>query len=150
MVGVEIDMVVTESLKALELYEKIFEIERIEVTYLSKGENEVIFNLFGVRFHMLDENEAFGLRAPDSEHPNTIWFNVLVPDIYETFKKAMDAGCTVMQPVTELPDYGVSNAMFTDQFGYLWMLHQMHKVVSLEERLELWEKEKEKNKQENE
>ena len=54
-----------------------------------------------------------------------------------------------MQPVTELPDYGVSNAMFTDQFGYLWMLHQMHKVVSLEERLELWEKEKEKNKQEN-
>lgn len=150
MVGVEIDMVVTESLKALELYEKIFEIERIEVTNLSKGENEVIFNLFGVRFHMLDENEAFGLRAPDSEHPNTIWFNVLVPDIYETFKKAMDAGCTVMQPVTELPDYGVSNAMFTDQFGYLWMLHQMHKVVSLEERLELWEKEKEKNKQENE
>ena len=149
MVGVEIDMVVTESLKALELYEKIFEIERIEVTNLSKGENEVIFNLFGVRFHMLDENEAFGLRAPDSEHPNTIWFNVLVPDIYETFKKAMDAGCTVMQPVTELPDYGVSNAMFTDQFGYLWMLHQMHKVVSLEERLELWEKEKEKNKQEN-
>ena len=149
MVGVEIDMVVTESLKALELYEKIFDIERIEVTSLPKGENEVIFNLFGVRFHMLDENEAFGLRAPDPEHPNTIWFNVLVPDINETFKKAMEAGCTVMQPVTELPDYGVSNAMFTDQFGYLWMLHQMHKVVSLEERLELWEKEKEKNMQNN-
>lgn len=149
MVGVEIDMVVTESLKALELYEKIFDIERIEVTSLPKGENEVIFNLFGVRFHMLDENEAFGLRAPDPEHPNTIWFNVLVPDINETFKKAMEAGCTVMQPVTELPDYGVSNAMFTDQFGYLWMLHQIHKVVSLEERLELWEKEKEKNKRDN-
>lgn len=149
MVGVEIDLVVTESLKALELYEKIFDIERVEVTNLSKGENEVIFNLFGVQFHMLDENEAFGLKAPDPEHPNTIWFNVLVPDINETFKKAMEAGCTVMQPVTELPDYGVSNAMFTDQFGYLWMLHQMHKVVSLEERLELWEKEKEKNKQDN-
>jgi PhnB protein len=149
MVGVEIDMVVTESLKALELYEKIFDIERIEVTSLPKGENEVIFNLFGVRFHMLDENEAFGLKAPDPEHPNTIWFNVLVPDINETYKKAMDAGCTAMQAVTELPDYGVSNAMFTDQFGYLWMLHQMHKEVSLEERLELWEKEKEKIKQDN-
>ncbi len=149
MVGVEIDMVATESLKALELYEKIFEIERVEVTSLPKGENEVIFNLYGVRFHMLDENEAFGLKAPDPDHPNTIWFNVLVPDINETFKKAMDAGCTVMQPVTELPDYGVSNAMFTDQFGYLWMLQQMHKEVSLEERLELWEKEKEKNKKDN-
>ena len=32
MTGVEIDMVVTDSLKALELYEKIFEVKRIEVT----------------------------------------------------------------------------------------------------------------------
>ncbi|MGB4589803.1 MAG: VOC family protein [Clostridiaceae bacterium] len=150
MVGVEIDMVVSESLKALELYEKIFEIERVEVTNLPKGENEVIFNLFGVRFHMLDETEAYGLKAPDPDHPNTIWFNILVPDINETFKKAMDAGCTVMQPVTELPDYGVSNAIFTDKFGYMWMLHQMHKEVSLEERLNLWETEKGKNKEQKE
>ena len=32
MTGVEIDMVVTDSLKALELYEKIYEVERVEVT----------------------------------------------------------------------------------------------------------------------
>jgi len=43
MVGVEIDMVVTDSLKALELYEKIFDIERVEVTHFPKGENEVYF-----------------------------------------------------------------------------------------------------------
>lgn len=94
---------------------------------------------------MLDENETFGLKAPDPEHPNTIQFNVLVPDTKETFKKEMDEGCKVMQPLTELPDYGVSNAIFTDRFGYVWMLHQMHKEVSLEDRLELWEKEKEKS-----
>lgn len=45
LVGVEIDMVVTDSLKALELYEKIFEIERVEVSNFPQGENEVVFTL---------------------------------------------------------------------------------------------------------
>jgi len=139
MVGVEIDMVVTDSLKALELYEKIFDIERVEVSDFPKGENEVVFTLYGVRFHMLDENPKFGLKAPDPDKPNTIWFNISVSDIKETFSKAISAGCTEVQPVTEIPDYGVSNAIFADVFGYQWMLHQIHKEVSHEERIRLWE-----------
>lgn len=138
MVGVEIDMIVTDSLKALELYEKIFDIERIEVTDLPKGENEVVFSLYGVRFHMLDENPQFQMIAPKPGDPKPIWFNIMVPDIAETYSKAMNEGCTEVQPVTEMPDYGVSNAMFSDPFGYLWMLHQMHKEVSFEERVKLW------------
>lgn len=136
-------MVVTDSLKALELYEKIFDIERVEVTNFSKGENEVIFSLYGVRFHMLDENPQFELVAPKSDGPKPIWFNVMVPDINVTYSKALSEGCTEVQPVTEVPDYGVSNAMFTDTFGYFWMLHQVHKEVSFEERVKLWEKNKE-------
>ncbi|NLW24616.1 MAG: VOC family protein [Clostridia bacterium] len=144
MTGVEIDMVVTDSLRALELYEKIFNnIERVEVTNLPKGENEVIFTLYGVRFHLLDENSQFGLKAPTPEKPNTIWFNILVSDIKETFIKAINAGCIEVQPVTEIPDFGVSNAAFTDIFGYQWMLHQIHKEVSFEERMRLWEEKKE-------
>ncbi|NLO97239.1 MAG: VOC family protein [Peptococcaceae bacterium] len=139
MVGVEIDMIVEDSLKALELYEKIFEIERVEVTNFPKGENEVIFTLYGVRFHMLDENPEFGLKAPSRDEPKSIWFNILVPNIKETFSKAIKAGCTELQPVTEIPDYGVSNAIFSDSFGYIWMLHQVHKKVSFEERMRLWE-----------
>jgi PhnB protein len=142
MVGVEIDLVVTDSLKALELYEKIFEIERVEVSNFPQGENEVIFTLYGVRFHMLDENPQFSLIAPTPESPKSIWFNILVPDIKETYAKALSAGCTEVQPVNEMPDYGVSNAVFSDTFGYVWMLHQMHKVVSHEERIRLWEEKK--------
>jgi len=142
VVGVEIDMVVTDSLKALELYEKIFDIERVEVSDLPQGENEVIFTLYGVRFHMLDENSKFGLIAPSPDKPNTIWFNILVPDINETFAKAISAGCQEVQAVTEMPDYGVSNAIFSDVFGYLWMLQQIHKEVSHEERIRLWKEKK--------
>lgn len=144
MVGVEIDLVVKDSLKALALYEKIFDIERVEVSDFPQGENEVIFSLYGVRFHMLDENPQFELKAPDPEHPVTIWFNIMVEDIRSTYEKAMNEGCSEIQPVSELPDHGVSNAIFTDPFGYIWMLHQIHREVSHEERLKLWEEEREK------
>lgn len=139
MIGTEIDFVVSDSLKALEFYEKIFEIERVEVTNFPKGQNEVVFNLYGVRFHMLDENPPFGLNAPKPDKPNTIWFNIAVADINATFLKALGLGCTVIQPVTEMPDFGASNAIFSDTFGYVWMLHQIHKLVSFEERTRLWE-----------
>ena len=139
MVGVEIDMIVTDSLKALELYEKIFEIERIEVTDFPKGENEVVFSLYGVRFHMLDENPQFQMIAPKPNDPKTIWFNIMVTDISKTYSNAIKEGCTEVQPITEMMDYGVSNAMFSDVFGYIWMLHQVHREVSFEERTKLWE-----------
>ncbi|MEY8001754.1 hypothetical protein AB8U03_16425 [Clostridium sp. Mt-5] len=70
---------------------------------------------------MLDENPKFGLKAPDTDKPNTIWFNISVLDIKETFSKAINAGRTEVQSVTEMPDYGVPNATFSDAFGYLWM-----------------------------
>lgn len=145
MVGVEIDMVVTDSLKALETYEKVFAIERVEVTNLPKGENEVVFNLFGVRFHLLDENLKFELKAPNHNEPQSIWFNILIQDINETYKKAIDAGFTAIQPLTELPEYGVSNAIMSDAFGYQWMLHQIHKEVSFEDRTKLWEDKREQH-----
>ena len=139
MVGVEIDMVVADSLGALELYEKIFDIEKVEVTSFPKGENEVIFSLYGTRFHMLDENPKFDLKAPIPDELKSIWFNIMVPDINDTFSNAVNAGCTEVQAVTEIPDFGVSNAIFSDPFGYVWMLHQVHREVSFEERTRLWE-----------
>lgn len=144
MKAIEINMVVSDSLKALELYEKIFEdIERVEVTNLNRGENEAIFNLYGIRIHMLDENPQFQLKAPDPEHPNTMWFNVVVPDIKNTYDKAIAAGCKEIQPVTEMKEYGISNAIFIDPFGYQWLLHQIHQEMSFEERMQVWEENKE-------
>lgn len=142
MVGVEIDFVVDDSLKSLELYESIFDIERVEVTNFPKGQNEVIFTLYGVRFHMLDENLEFSLIAPSTKTPNSMWFNVLVPNVTKTFNKAMEAGCIAIQEVTEIPDLGGSNAIFSDGFGYVWMLHQIDRVVSFEDRIKLFEEER--------
>lgn len=138
-IGVEVDFVVTDSLAALELYERIFQLERIEVTRFPKGQNEVVFSIYGTRFHMLDENPEFGLFAPKAGTPQSVWFNVVVPDIQTVYQAALQSGCTEIQAITELTEYGVSNSMVTDPFGYLWMLHQVHREVSLEERIRLWE-----------
>lgn len=134
MTGVEIDFVVKDSLAALALYESIFEVERVEVTSLPVGQNEAVFTIYGVRFHMLDENAEFMLVAPKEGDAKTTWWNVLVPDIAAVHAKAMAAGCAEIQAVTEMAAYGVSNSMFTDPFGYVWMLHQIHRIVSFEER----------------
>lgn len=141
MFGVEIDFVAKDSLAALQLYQAIFDVEVIEATNLSIGQNEVVFTLYGTRFHLLDENTAFGLLAPKEGDPKPLWFNISVPDIKETYAKAMAAGCTELQPITHLEDFGVSNALFSDPFGYLWMLHQIHKVVPFEERMAFFEQE---------
>ncbi|TEB04387.1 Glyoxalase-like domain protein [Pelotomaculum schinkii] len=139
MIGVEIDMIVSDSLKALSLYEKIFNVERIEVTAYSKGKNEAVFNMYGTRFHMLDENPDFMLVAPKLSDPKPMWCNIIVSDIRETFSKALNAGCIEVQPITELDDFGVINAIFTDPFGYMWMLHQIVREVSFEERCGIME-----------
>ncbi len=132
--GIEIDMVVKDSIKALTLYERIFEIHRIEVANFGKGLSEVFFTMYGGRFHLLDENPDYFMFAPKDGEIKSIWMNVFVPDISKTFEKALTTGCTVIRRVTEMTEFGVSNAMFADPFGYNWMLHQIHREVSFEER----------------
>lgn len=138
MVRVEVNMVVPDSLETLALYESIFEVERLEVTNFEKGMNEAIFSMYGTRFHMLDENPEYMLIAPKGGI-QPMWMNVLVPDIKATYAKAMAAGCVEIQPVKELPAMGVSNAIFQDPFGFQWLLHQVHRVISFEERLRIME-----------
>lgn len=138
--GVEIDFVVQDSLKALETYESIFELKVAEKTNFKPGNNEVVFSIYGTDFHMLDENPEYGLIAP--KEPNgSIWFNVVVPDIEETHGKAVEGECNEIQGIRRMEEMGISNSMFIDPFGYIWMVHQIHREVSFEEREELFKKE---------
>lgn len=139
MIGVEIDMIVPDSLEALKLYESIFEVEKIEVTSFPKGQNEAVFSIYGTHFHMLDENPEYQMIAPKPGDPKPIWYNVTVPDIKKTYAKALAAGCTEIQPITEVQTHGVINAMFSDPLGYIWMLHEVVREVSFEDRIRAYE-----------
>lgn len=136
MIGVEIDMVVSDSVKALELYEQVFGAERVEVTAYERGLNEAVFTLFGTRFHLLDENPEYQLFAPKEGEGKPVWFNLVVSDLKSTFERVVKAGFTIVQQIAEMPEMGVSNAIACDPFGHLWMLHQVHREVSFEERIQ--------------
>lgn len=139
--GVEIDLVVKDSLAALKQYQAIFDLEVVEQTNFPVGLNEVVFTIYGTRFHLLDENPEYQLLAPTPENPQSIWFNVVVPNINDTFLKAIDASATPIQEVTEMKEMGISNATFLDSFNYTWMLHQIHHEVTFEEREEMFKEE---------
>lgn len=139
MVGVEIDFCVTDSLSALALYEHIFDAYRVEATSYQPGMNEAVFTIYGTRFHILDENPQYQLVAPKPDDPRPMWMNIFVPDINDTYARAISAGCQALQPVTELEAMGVSNAIFADPFGYVWMLQQIHREVSFDERCRVME-----------
>ncbi|MFD1416645.1 VOC family protein [Oceanobacillus jeddahense] len=138
--GVEFDFVVKDSKAALEQYKSIFDVEVVEATNFKTGNNEAVFTIYDTRFHMLDENPEYQLFAPKEGQPQSFWFNVTVPDIQETYDKAMAANATEIQPVTKMEEMGISNAMFLDSFGYVWMLHEVHREVSFEERVDILSK----------
>ncbi|MNP81199.1 hypothetical protein D3C76_1795010 [compost metagenome] len=62
-----------------------------------------------------------------------------MPDIKDTYQKAMAKGGKEIQPITEMPEMGIANAMFEDPAGYIWMLHQINKTVSHAERTQILE-----------
>jgi PhnB protein len=110
MTGFEVDSVVPDTLTAFAVYHSVFGAEAAEKTACDKGLNEVAFTVFGNRFHMLDKNPRYGLAAPS-------------------------AGFTVIQPIQELKDFGVKNAIQKDRRGY----RQANKAVSFEEPCNLIE-----------
>jgi len=142
MTGVEIDFVVPDCIAALALYERIFEVEHRNATALEKGSNEATFAMYGSLFHILDENPDYMLFAPKEGQPQSMWLNVTVSDITACYAKAIAAGCMEIQPVTLIEAMGLSNALFKDPFGYVWMLHQIHREVSFEDRVKIMTSEK--------
>ena len=139
MTGIELNMVITDSLAALQLYQKVFGAEPVEVTNYSKGFNEVVFTIQNNRFHLLDENPTYGLAAPTDDHIQTMWVNIVVPDIIEVYNNAIEAGFKILQQLTEQEAFGVKNAVLADPYGYIWMLHEVVREVSFAERCQIME-----------
>ncbi|MCC5894688.1 MAG: VOC family protein [Alkalibacterium sp.] len=141
MKSIELDMIVSDSLAALKTYQTVFDLKVDQATAYDRGLNEVIFSLYDLTIHLLDENPEYGLAAPEKNQMLPFWINVTVPDIQLTFSEAITAGFTEIQPVTKIPDFGVSNAVLLDPFGYQWMLHEVHEEKSTEELKNLMDQE---------
>ena len=134
MRDVEIDIVVPSSIEALALYKQIFDIEIDRETKFDSESKEVFFKMYGVCFHLLDEDPEQSLFAPKKADSKPIWINVTVPNIEEVYTRAMDAESIEVQGITLLEAFGLRNAVFMDRLGYKWMLHQKNREVCFEDK----------------
>ena len=66
---------------------------------------------------------------------------MVVANIEETFSRALEQGATVIQELTQMEAMGITNAMFLDNFNYVWMLQQIHREVNFEEREQFFKSE---------
>jgi uncharacterized glyoxalase superfamily protein PhnB len=130
---------VHDVLKAFELYEKVFGAKVVEKTAFDRGMNECVFTIYDFRFHILDESPENCLNAPKEGGSSSIWFNILDEAIQPVYDKALELGFTVIMPLQNMPDHGVQNAMVQDPFGIVWMIHQIDRIVSFEDRVKLAE-----------
>jgi PhnB protein len=125
MANVEIDLVLPDALEAFEIYSKVFGAKAVEKTSLDKGQNEVVFTVFGTRFHILDENPDACLTAPKEGQGGFIWFNLTVDNIKETFDRAETAGFATVLPIQEVMCRKLKTSMQKDPWGYIWQLHEV-------------------------
>ncbi len=76
-----------------------------------------------------DECPAWGNKSPKTLGGTATGFCVYVRDVDAAFEKAVAAGATVIQPVTD-QFYGDRSGSLSDPFGHKWMLATRVKDLS--------------------
>jgi len=118
---------------AIEFYKKAFgatEGARLLMPNGLIGHAEVLIE--GSLLMMADENLEWGNKSPLTIGGNPMTFGLYVEDADKAFQKAIDAGATLVMPVTDM-FYGDRVGQVMDPFGYKWMITTHIEDVSFEE-----------------
>jgi PhnB protein len=78
------------------------------------------------------ETPAADLRSPQSLGASTVSVFLYLEDVDSTFKQALSAGATVLQPLADML-WGDRYGRLTDPFGHSWQLATHKEDVSPEE-----------------
>jgi len=119
--------------EAIEFYKKAFgarERGRIVMPngFISHAEVEIEGSLL----MMMDENIEWGSVSPTTLGGNPVTLGLYVQDVDAVFKQALDAGATLVQPITDT-FYGDRSVVVLDPFGYKWLIATHKEDVSFEE-----------------
>ncbi len=119
---------------AIEFYQRVFDAK--ERYRLPGPDGKTIGHaeiMIGDSILMLaDENPQWGNKSPDTLNGTPINLVVYVPDVDGYFKRAVDAGATVVRPVAD-QFYGDRAGCIKDRFGFTWTLMTHIEDVTHEE-----------------
>lgn len=126
-------LVVRGGARALDYYSKAFGAQE---RFRMDGPNGTIGHAeiqIGDSIVMLaDENPAFNASAPEKGKAPPVQLMIYVEDVDATFKRAIEAGATEVQPVKD-QFYGDRSGTITDPFGHCWTLATHVEDVAPEE-----------------
>lgn len=119
---------------AIAFYEKAFgAVERYRLPGMDgKGVGHAEITIGNSILMLSDEFPQYGARSARAIGGSPVRFTIYVPDVDAAFQRAVDAGCTVVRPVTDM-FYGDRAGCVDDPFGLSWTLMTHIKDVSPEE-----------------
>ncbi len=133
---VSFSLTVKDGNKALEFYKNAL---GAEVTLLwpdeDGGVSHAEFMLGNTKIYLSDESEEWHAYAMPEGGRASCLFNIGTDDCHAAFKKAVDAGGTVLNEPKDM-FWGGRCAMIQDPFGYRWSITQILEVLTPEEMQE--------------
>lgn len=123
--------------EAIEFYKKAFNAKEIGRLLMPNGLiGHAEIEIEGSLLMMADENIEWGNKGPLTIGGNPMTFGLYVKDVDSVFQKALDAGATVVMPISDM-FYGDRVGQVMDPFGYKWMIGTHQKDISYEEMQKL-------------
>ena len=119
--------------EAIEFYKKAFgAIEKLRLVMPDGSIAHAELDIEGSLIMMAEENPDWGTKSPDTLGGNPLTIGLYVPDVDQSFQRAIDAGAVEIMPVKD-EFYGDRAGQVIDPFGYKWMIATHKEVVSQEE-----------------
>lgn len=134
-----LNLVVSDAIKAMEFYEKVFDAAKGEVYHFPNrpGSNEANVIVGNVCLRLIDENDAYSCHPPKKDEVDSIWLQIEVENTDATLEKASENGAVIGQEPSEF--MGVRHAEIIDPFGYTWTINQILQEITFEERYRFYE-----------
>jgi PhnB protein len=125
-------LAITNANEAIGWYKKAFGAK--EVMRLTEPDGKIAHAeiKIGDSIVMLAEENPSYNRSPQTLQGTSVILNVYVPNVDELFKRAVDAGASIIFPVKD-QFYGDRSGRIQDPFGHMWILATAIKHVSPEE-----------------
>ncbi|MFN8369336.1 MAG: VOC family protein [Bacteriovoracaceae bacterium] len=126
-------LTVRNGVNALEFYKKAFgakEIGRIAMGPDKIGHAEI--QIGDSKIMLADEFPEWGNKGPETIGGSPVGICLYVKDVDSSFKKAVDAGATVIKPVSD-QFYGDRSGLLKDPFGHMWTIATHQEDISFKE-----------------
>ncbi|MES2574264.1 MAG: VOC family protein [Bacteroidota bacterium] len=119
--------------EAIEFYKKAFgAIEKLRLVMPDGTVAHAELDIEGSLLMMAEENPDWGTKSPETLGGNPLTIGLYVPDVDQSFQRAIDAGAKEYMPLKD-EFYGDRVGQVIDPFGYRWMIATHKEVVPQEE-----------------